>query len=271
MKLNTKDFEKYRAQGKVSISELDSGDTSCFPEDKEDGKEEMTELKRRLSKLQEHLYGEGKHKILTVFQAMDTAGKDGVVKDVFNEMSPQGIEVSGFKAPSSEELSRDYLWRAHNRVPGKGKVGIFIRSHYEDVLVVRVHELVPKAVWSRRYEQINDFERMLAEEGTTILKFFLNISKNEQKRRLEARIQDHNKNWKFSEGDLAERKLWPEYMKAYGAVLEKTSTKYAPWYIIPSDKKWYRNLAVASILINSLESLNMKFLVNRYLDKLVID
>jgi PPK2 family polyphosphate:nucleotide phosphotransferase len=213
----------------------------------------------RLEALQELLYAEQKHKVLVVLQAMDTGGKDGTIRHVFEGVNPQGVRVASFKVPTQEEMAHDYLWRVHKQTPGRGKIVIFNRSHYEDVLVVRVHELVPKKVWSKRYDQINAFERTLAEEGTTILKFFLHIDLEEQKQRLQARLDEPNKRWKFSKGDLKERKLWPMYMHAYEDVLSKTSTDWAPWYVIPANRKWYRNMVIATTLIETLEGLNMSY------------
>ena len=207
-----------------------------------------------------------------MLQAMDTGGKDGAIRHVFDGVNPQGVRVASFKVPTPEERAHDYLWRVHKQTPGSGEMVIFNRSHYEDVLVVRVHELVPKAVWSRRYEQINNFERMLAEEGTTILKFYLHISPDEQKERLQARLDEPHKNWKFSTGDLAERKRWDEYMQAYEDMLSKTSTKWAPWYIIPANRKWLRNLLMSQIIVDTLEGLDMKYPEpEEGLDKVVIE
>ena len=178
---------------------------------------------------------------------------------MFDGVNPQGVRVANFKVPTREELDHDYLWRVHKVTPGNGEVVIFNRSHYEDVLVVRVHNLVPPKVWKKRYEQINQFERLLAENGTTILKFYLHIDMDEQKERLQARLDEPDKHWKFSLGDLEERKLWPEYMKAYEDVLSKTSRDYAPWYIVPANRKWYRDLVISSVLVDTLSSLKMKF------------
>jgi PPK2 family polyphosphate:nucleotide phosphotransferase len=190
---------------------------------------------------------------------MDTGGKDGTIRRVFEGVNPQGVKVASFKVPTKEELAHDYLWRVHKVTPGNGQIVIFNRSHYEDVLVVRVHNLVPPEVWSKRFDQINQFERLLAENGTIILKFYLHIDLDEQKERLQARLDEPEKNWKFSLGDLDERKLWPEYTNAYEDVLSKTSTEYAPWHIIPANRKWYRDLVISSVIVETLESLNMKF------------
>ena len=252
-------MEQYRVKpgSQVDLSQWDPNDKIAFAGDKKEGRKALLALNERLEELQELLYAEHKHKVLVVLQAMDTGGKDGTIRHVFEGVNPQGVKVASFKVPTPEELEHDYLWRVHKRVPGKGEIVIFNRSHYEDVLVVRVHSLVPPEVWGRRYTQINDFERMLAEEGTTILKFFLHISKDEQKERLQARLDEPHKRWKFSLGDLEERKLWPEYIKAYEVVLSKTSTEWAPWYIVPANRKWYRNLVVGTIMVQTLEGLKM--------------
>ena len=213
----------------------------------------------QLESLQEVLYAEGKHKVLVVLQAMDTGGKDGTIRHVFDGTNPQGVKVASFKKPTPEELAHDYLWRVHAHTPGSGEITVFNRSHYEDVLVVRVHNLVPEQRWSGRYEHINGFERALADEGTTIVKFFLHISKSEQRRRLQARLDTPDKQWKFSKGDLAERQRWDEYVDAYEAALSKTSTSHAPWYVIPADRKWYRNLAISQILVDTLNGFDMSF------------
>lgn len=244
---------------RVDLSEWDPNDTGDFDGGKKKGLEEAAKLNDQLEALQELLFAERKHKVLIVLQAMDTGGKDGVIRRVFDGVNPQGVRVAGFKVPTPEELDRDYLWRVHKVVPGRGEMVIFNRSHYEDVLVVRVHNLVPPEVWKRRFDQINDFERLLAESGTTILKFFLHIDLDEQKERLQARLDDPTKHWKFNIGDLKERKLWSEYMKAYEDVLEKTSTEYAPWYIVPANRKWYRDLVISTVLVETLEGLKMQF------------
>lgn len=253
-------MDRYRVKPgmHVDLSAWDTRDRSAFDGGKSAGKQAAKEINRRLEALQELLYAEGKRRILVVLQAMDTGGKDGVIRHVFDGVNPQGVKVAGFKAPSRLELAHDYLWRVHKKTPGKGEIVIFNRSHYEDVLVVRVHNLVPEAVWSRRYDHINAFERLLADEGTLILKFFLHISKEEQKERLQARLDEPDKRWKFSLGDLEERKLWDQYTAAYEAMLSKTSTEWAPWYVIPADRKWYRNLVIGSVLANALDALEMR-------------
>lgn len=219
----------------------------------------MAELNSRLESLQEVLFAEHKHKVLIILQAMDTGGKDGAIRRVFDRVNPSGVRVASFKAPTSQELDHDYLWRVHQQVPGKGEMVIFNRSHYEDVLVVRVHNYVPPEVWGARYEQINEFERMLSENGTTILKFYLHISQQEQKERLQARLDDPTKNWKFRTSDLEERKFWPDYMKAFEDVLSRTSTAHAPWYIVPANRKWFRDLCISTILVKTLEGLKMQY------------
>jgi len=254
-------MERYRVQpgAKIDLREWDPNDKSAFDGDKKAGRKYLLELNEVLEAQQELLYAEGKHKVLIVLQAMDTGGKDGTIRHVFEGVNPQGVRVASFKVPTREELAHDYLWRVHKHTPGSGEIVIFNRSHYEDVLVVRVHNLVPPEVWSRRYDHINAFERLLADEGTTILKFFLHIDLEEQKQRLQARLDEPHKRWKFSPGDLEERKLWPQYIQAYEDVLSKTSTEYAPWYIVPANRKWYRNLVVASVIINTLKGLNMRY------------
>ena len=248
-----------KPNAKLDLSKHDPADRGEFRNGKDEALPEMAKLNDRLTELQELLYAENKRRILIVLQAMDTGGKDGTIRRVFSGVNPQGVRVASFKVPTPEELAHDYLWRVHKVVPGNGEIVIFNRSHYEDVLVVRVHNIVPKEVWSKRYEQINNFERLLAETGTTILKFFLHIDLDEQKERLQARLDDPAKHWKFRLGDLDERKLWPEYMKAYEDALEKTSTDYAPWYVIPANRKWYRDLVISRILVETLEGLNMQY------------
>jgi PPK2 family polyphosphate:nucleotide phosphotransferase len=244
---------------KVNLGNWDPSEKTEFPLTKKEGKKLLLEFNTELEALQELLYAEHQHQILIVLQAMDTGGKDGTIRHVFEGVNPSGVRVASFKVPSKEELDHDYLWRVHKQTPQKGEILIFNRSHYEDVLVVRVHELVPESRWRKRYNQIKDFERMLVEEGTTILKFFLHIDKEEQKSRLQARLDEPQKRWKFSTGDLKERKLWHEYTKAYEEVLSQTSTSWAPWYIIPSNRKWYRNLVISKIIIETLKNLNMRF------------
>jgi PPK2 family polyphosphate:nucleotide phosphotransferase len=224
-----------------------------------EAEDRLAPLLKRLPALQTALYAESKRALLLVFQGRDAAGKDGVTRKVFSSLNSQGCVVTNFKRPTEYELARDYLWRVHQSVPPKGTIGIFNRSHYEDVLVVRVHELVPKAVWSKRYDQINDFERILSENGVTILKFFLHISREEQKERLLDRLNDPLKNWKFQVGDLEERKRWDDYTEAYEDALEKCSTEWAPWYVVPADRKKSRDLLVGEIVVDTLEQMDPQF------------
>src|SRR6266852_4200622 len=212
---------------KVDLRDFDPDDTSIAPGDKEECIAKSERLAVRLGELQELLFAEHKHKLLIVLQGMDTSGKDGTVRHVMNGVSPQSVRVTSFKKPAEQEADHDYLWRVHAAAPGKGEIAIFNRSHYEEVLIVRVHELVPEKVWKKRYGEIRDFEEMLAENGVTILKFFLHISRDEQRRRLQARLDDPTKRWKFQHGDIEERKLWDEYQRAYEDAIGKTSTKHA--------------------------------------------
>jgi PPK2 family polyphosphate:nucleotide phosphotransferase len=212
----------------------------------------------RMGKLQYLLYADGNQSLLVVLQALDAGGKDGVIRHLFTGMNPQGTSVFGFKQPSKDEAAHDFLWRAHLRAPGKGEVAVFNRSHYEDVLVVRVHKLVPHSVWSKRYGLINDFETMLSRNGTTILKFFLHISPEEQLARFKQRLDDPSRHWKISESDYSERELWPHYVDAYQDAMALTSTKRAPWYIIPSNHKWFRNLAISQIIADTMEEMDLK-------------
>jgi PPK2 family polyphosphate:nucleotide phosphotransferase len=248
-----------KPETKVELSKWDPGDIGDFKGGKQEGIAKNKKLNGRLEMLQELLFAEHKHKVLVILQAIDTGGKDGVIRRVFDRVNPAGVRVTSFKAPTAEELDHDNLWRVHKEVPAKGELVIFNRSHYEDVLVVRVHNYVPPEVWKKRFDQINEFEQMLAESGTTILKFYLHINKDEQKERLQARLDDPTKRWKFRLGDLEERKLWDNYMEAYEDVLSKTSTEYAPWYIVPANRKWYRDLVISSILVKTLEGLKMKY------------
>jgi len=243
---------------KVKLKDIDS----AFKDRHKNHREATEEIERhqvKLRELQELLYADGRYSLLICLQGMDTAGKDGTISHILGAMNPQGCRVAAFKQPSVEELAHDFLWRIHRAAPAKGSVAIFNRSHYEDVLVVRVHNLVPKAVWSRRYDQINEFEKELVEDNTHILKFYLHISKKEQLSRFKDRLDDPAKKWKISEADYKERKFWDEYTSAYEEALSRCSTKEAPWFIIPSDHKWFRNLAIARIVVEHLESLDMKF------------
>ncbi|MDG6914940.1 MAG: polyphosphate kinase 2 family protein [Nitrososphaerota archaeon] len=221
--------------------------------------EESRKLTARLEKLQEKLYAEHRHKVLVILQAMDTGGKDGTIKKVFEGVNPQGVRVEHFRTPTPEESDHDFLWRVHEVAPASGEMVIFNRSHYEGVLIERVHGLVPRKTWERRYKEIRHFERLLHDDHTLVLKFFLHIDKAEQKRRLEERLTDPSKQWKFSSSDLQERKHWADYMKAYRDALEKTSTDSAPWYVIPANKKWFRDYLVSRIVVDSLEALGMEY------------
>jgi len=254
-------MDRYRVPpgARVRLAEWDPSERLAPDGRKKVGREYLRELTTRLSVLQELLYAEGKHRLLVVLQATDTGGKDGVIRHVFRTVNPQGVKVSSFGVPSYTELAHDFLWRIHQQTPARGEIGIFNRSHYEDVLVVRVRNLVPEEVWQRRYQHINDFERMLAEEGTTIVKFYLHISKAEQAARLQDRLDDPSKHWKFNPGDLAARKQWDAYQEAYEAMLSRTSTTWAPWYVIPSNSKKARNVTIAAILIETLEGLAMSY------------
>ena len=242
---------------KVRLDKLDPG-FHGKGENEAKARAEIAKDVARLTELQYRLYAEKKHALLIVLQGIDAAGKDGTVWHVMTAMNPQGTTVTGFKQPTGEELAHDFLWRVHQHTPGRGQVAIFNRSHYEDVLVVRVHDLVPKSVWSKRYDQINAFEKLLADNGTTIVKLFLLISPEEQLERFKQRLDDPARQWKISATDYKERGFWDAYVKAYETMLEKCSTKHAPWYVIPSNHKWFRNLAVSRILANTLDDLKMK-------------
>ena len=254
-------FERYRVttnEKKISLADIDTRDKSCFP-DRDEAEANTADDVREIAELQNRLYAEGKQALLIVLQATDTGGKDSTIRKVLGPINPQGVRVTSFKTPSSTELAHDYLWRIHQAVPPKGMIGIFNRSHYEDVMIVRVHGLAPKDAIERRYDQINDFERYLSENRVTILKSFLHISKDEQKRRLEARLVNPAKHWKFNPDDLKDRARWSEFMEVYEEMIEKTSTSYAPWHVIPADKKWYRNLCVSKLVLDTLKGLKLKF------------
>jgi PPK2 family polyphosphate:nucleotide phosphotransferase len=258
--------ERYRVQpgAKVHLRDYDPDDTGPY-QHREDAGSDLERDRARLFDLQEILYAQAQRSLLIVLQAMDTGGKDGTISHVMGGMNPQGCQVASFKQPTPEELSHDFLWRVHQCTPGRGQIAIFNRSHYEDVLVVRVHNLkaasnlVPESVWRQRYNQINEFEELLVESGTTILKFFLHISKEEQKERLQARLDDPTKQWKFRADDLKERALWDDYMAAYEDALSRCSTEIAPWFIVPANRKWYRNVVVARIIVEALEGLDLRY------------
>jgi PPK2 family polyphosphate:nucleotide phosphotransferase len=230
-----------------------------FHQDRAAAEAEFKALRRELRDWQPRLYAEGKQKLLIVLQAMDAGGKDGTIRRVFQGVNPQGVRVSSFKVPSKEELAHDFLWRIHERVPASGMIGVFNRSHYEDVLVVRVEKLVPESVWRTRYALINDFEKLLTSTGTTVLKFYLHISKDEQRERFQARIDEPEKNWKFSLDDLEKRTKWEAYQSAYEEALAQCTTATAPWYVIPADQKWYRNLAITRAIVGTLREMDPQY------------
>jgi PPK2 family polyphosphate:nucleotide phosphotransferase len=264
---------RYRvAPGKPpAIDGRDAGEAALFDGNKEEGTAAMTPISRRIEELQELLYAEGKRRVLIVLQGMDTSGKDGVIRKVFEGVNPLGVRAISFKKPTEKELSHDFLWRVHAHVPGNGEMAIFNRSHYEDVLVVRVHGLAPKEIWKSRYQQIADFERMLAESGTILIKFFLHIDRDEQKKRLEARLADPTKQWKFNTGDVTERAHWDDYMEAYEEAIGRTSAAHAPWYIVPANRKWYRNLVIGTVVADALERLEMEYPEPEDLEGITID
>ncbi len=251
------DVHRVRPGHRVQLDKIDPSATPGV-ESKKAAAELFAPLNERLADLQTRLWAAHRQKMLVVLQGMDTSGKDGTIQHVFREVNPLGVNVAAFKAPSEEELAHDFLWRVHQRVPGSGQMTIFNRSHYEDVLAVRVRKLAPKAVWKARYEQIVEFERLLAATGTVVIKFFLHIDRDEQKKRLEERLSDPQKRWKFRRGDLDDRRFWDDYMRAYEDAIAKTSTDEAPWYVVPANRKWYRNLVVATVLVEKLEALKIE-------------
>ncbi len=257
---NNKDYPRHSVspgEG-VVLAAVDADQSEHYTKKKEVLGELETQ-RRRIQDLQARQYAENKQGLLIVLQAMDTGGKDGTIKHVFSGVNPQGCRVSSFKAPNPEEANHDFLWRYHKSVPARGRIGIFNRSHYEDVLVVRVKNLVPEDVWRPRYEQINNFEQNLSLNGITVIKFYLHISKDEQKRRLESRLSDPEKRWKFSKNDIKERAFWDDYQEAFEEAINNTSTAHAPWYVVPANKKWYRNLVVARTIADTLEAMDPKF------------
>ncbi|MFN8448497.1 MAG: PPK2 family polyphosphate kinase [Anaerolineae bacterium] len=242
---------------KVSLKNYDPADTGGY--DKKRARAEEQELETRLATLQEMLYAQGTQALLVVLQAMDAGGKDSTIKKVFNSVNPQGVYVTSFKAPTAEELGHDFLWRIHANTPRRGYIGIFNRSHYEDVLVVRVNNLVPRAMWEKRYDQINEFEHLLYESGTRILKFYLHISKDEQKQRLQERLDRPEKWWKFAIEDLPVREQWDQYMEAYEVALTRCNTAYAPWHIVPANHKWYRDVVITRAIVETLEDMKVAY------------
>lgn len=243
----------------LALADHDPDAKTGFEGGKEEGRAALPAMRRRLAELQRRLWAESKQALLVIIQAIDTGGKDGTIRHVFSGVNPQGVHVRGFGRPSEMELSHDYLWRVHQHTPALGAITIFNRSHYEDVFVVRVHGLVPEERWSRRYRHIREFERMLGDEGTRIVKLFLHISKDEQRKRLQARLDEPEKNWKFNKADLADRELWDDYQLAFETALSQTSTAHAPWYVVPANRKWYRNLVVSRILIETLEAMDPRY------------
>lgn len=255
--MNSEDY-RVSPSMRVKLDAWDPNDKADVP-DKPMGRAILKENRKRIIDLQEKLYAENNQSLLVVFQAMDTGGKDGCIENVFKGVNPAGCRVDSFKVPTSTELSHDFLWRYHQKAPASGFIEVFNRSHYEDVLVVRVKNLVPDDVWSERYDQIAAFERLLESNGTRIVKFYLHISKDEQKERLQARLDDPEKHWKFSAGDLDDRARWDDYQAAFEDALGKTSTESAPWYIVPANRKWFRDVVVSTVVRQTLEEMNPQF------------
>lgn len=248
---------RVRPGKRVKLEEANAERTHGW--NRNDAEDSLAECRNLLAQLQTKMYADGRHAVLVVLQATDGAGKDSTIKNVMTAFNPQGCTVTSFKAPSTEELRHDYLWRIHKNVPPRGEVGVFNRSHYEEVLVVRVDELVPKEIWKDRYGQINEFERMLTAGNVHIVKFFLQISKEEQRKRFQQRLDDPTKQWKFNIDDIEKRKKWNEYQRAYEDALTRCSTDWAPWYVIPADQKWFRNLAISHILAAEMQKLPLRF------------
>ena len=247
-----------KPDSKFKLKHIKTDDTGPF-DSRDKAEAEAAKNTQRLQMLQNVLYAQAEHSVLVVLQAMDAGGKDGTIDHIFSGVNPQGCQVHSFKVPTALEKAHDFLWRIHAATPPKGMIGIFNRSHYESVLVERVHNLAPKSVWKKRYDHINNFEALLADEGTTIVKFYLHISKEEQAKRMQARLDDKEKNWKFSPADLTERKYWDEYMDAFEDALTKCSTKDAPWYVVPADHKWFRNWVISDILVKTLRDMDLKY------------
>lgn len=250
---------RIRPGSRIRLSRFDPADTSAFRGSKREAQRESARHLKQLTQLQELLYACHADPVLVVLQGLDTAGKDGTIRHVFNGINPQGVKVTEFRVPTEIERDHDFLWRVHPHVPGKGEIAIFNRSHYEDVLAARVHQLAPRREWRLRYRAINDFERMLTDSGTTLLKFYLHISEAEQRERLQARLDDPTKHWKLSGSDLSERRRWPLYTPAIEEMLERTSTRWAPWYLVPADKKWFRNWVVSKVLAETLVGRHLKW------------
>lgn len=244
---------------RVDLTEHDPEDRSEFDGGKKEGKAALPGIVKEIAELQRRLWAESSRSLLVVLQALDTGGKDGTIRHVFRGVNPQGVHIRGFAEPTEAELDHDFLWRVHQHAPEDGAITVFNRSHYEDVLVVRVKALVPEAVWSRRYEHIRAFERLLADEGTTIVKVFLNISNEEQRQRLQRRLDRPDKRWKFHKGDLEDRELWGSYVEAYEDAITETAVDHAPWYVIPGNRKWYRNLVVAKLVADTLQRMDPQY------------
>lgn len=254
----------------VSLDEYDPNFTGDYA-NKDAARDQLKTNRNRLRDLQEILYAENKRALLIILQAMDAGGKDGTIRHVMRGVNPQGVRVTSFKVPTAEELAHDFLWRVHQHTPGKGMIGIFNRSHYEDVLVVRVEDLVPQTMWEARYDHINAFERLLADSGVVIRKFFLHVSRDEQKERFQDRLDRPDKHWKFSRGDLGVREKWAQYMAVYEDALTRCHTDYAPWHIVPANKKWYRNLVISNVLVETLTAMDLQYPeAEPDLDKIVI-
>jgi len=253
------DTLRIRPGGRWKLSKADPSATSPWPGGRRKAESRSATLRKEADRLQELFAADARRGLLVILQGMDTAGKDGVIRHVFEGVNPQGVRVKSFKRPTPEESSHDFLWRVHLRAPAKGEIVIFNRSHYEDVLIARVHHLVPRRVWSKRFDAINRFEKELVEEGTSILKFFLHISRKEQGVRLRDRIDDPTKQWKLNEADFHERVYWNNYMAAYEEMLRRTSTSWAPWYLLPSNHKWFRNLVVSTVLVQELEGMKLRY------------
>jgi PPK2 family polyphosphate:nucleotide phosphotransferase len=254
-------LDQYRVKpkSKFSLNAIKTDDKSARTQSKELDRALLENLAAEINAQQDILYAQSKHKVLLVLQGMDASGKDGTVRYVFSQCDPLGVRLANFRSPSDDELAHDYLWRAHQQVPQKGEIAVFNRSHYEDVLIVKVHDWIDDAECKKRYAQINDFERMLTETGTVIIKCFLHISKQEQKKRLQDRLDDPTKTWKFNPNDLKERALWPKYMQAYENVIAATSTIHAPWHVVPADSKMNRNLIISGLLLNALKNLKLAY------------
>ena len=266
------DMHRVRPDHPLDLSAIPTDGREIYPHNRKTAEKEFKRLRQELAEWQHKLYSAGKHSLLVVLQAMDAGGKDGTIRRVFQGVNPQGVQVTSFKAPTEIERNHDFLWRIHQAAPQKGQIGVFNRSHYEDVLIVRVLNLVPETQWRPRYQQINQFEKLLTDSGTIIRKFYLHISKEEQKERLQERLDDPTKHWKFDAGDLTQRAHWDSYQEAFTEMLTQCSTADAPWHIIPANQKWYRNLAITRVLVHTLRELNPQYPANKQdLSKISID